>query len=836
MQYDFAAIEKKWQDNWEKTKPYRAVTGDKTRKKFYGLIEFPYPSAAGLHVGHPRPFTAIDVVTRKKRMEGYNVLFPIGFDAFGLPTENFANKNHIHPAVVTQENIKNFTRQLKMLGYGFDWDRCVDTTDPKYYKWTQWIFLQMFKHGLAYKTTMPVNWCTSCKCVLANEEVVEGVCERCGSEVVRKEKSQWMLRITKYADRLIDDLDDLDFIERVKIQQKNWIGRSTGTEVTFKTNMGDDVTVYTTRADTLFGTTYMVISPEHPLLKKWKDKIANWDEVEEYQAAAARKSDFERGELNKEKTGVRLEGVEVINPVTGGVLPMFVSDYVLMGYGTGIVMGVPGHDQRDWDFAKKFGLPIVEVVKGGDVTKEAFVAKDDKAIMVNSGFLNGMTVKEAIPAMKKYAVEQGWGKEKVNFKLRDWVFSRQRYWGEPIPLVNCEKCGWVAIPESELPLVLPKVESYEPTDDGESPLSKMTDWVNTTCPCCGGPAKRETDTMPQWAGSSWYFLRYMDPHNDNELVGKEAEEYWGPVDWYNGGMEHTTLHLLYSRFWHKFLYDIGVVHTKEPYAKRTSHGMILGKNPHYVGNAKTEEEKQALREKYGAQAERPAVKMSKSLGNVVNPDDVIKAYGADTMRLYIMFIGDFEKTASWSDEAVKGSKRFLDRCWNLMDRVTDDPEISQQNMAAVHKTIKKVTGDIDELKMNTAIAALMALVNDFYAKGLSKGDLEALLKLLSPFAPHMVEEMWELMGYAAKYGKMCMQMPWPDYDESKTIDATAEMAVQVNGKLKGTVVVPTDSEEAAVVAAAMALDKVKKATEDMSVVKTILVKNKLVNLIVKPTK
>ena len=836
MQYDFAAIEKKWQDNWEKTKPYRAVTGDKTRKKFYGLIEFPYPSAAGLHVGHPRPFTAIDVVTRKKRMEGYNVLFPIGFDAFGLPTENFAIKNHIHPAVVTQENIKNFTRQLKMLGYGFDWDRCVDTTDPKYYKWTQWIFLQMFKHGLAYKTTMPVNWCTSCKCVLANEEVVEGVCERCGSEVVRKEKSQWMLRITKYADRLIDDLDDLDFIERVKIQQKNWIGRSTGTEVTFKTNMGDDVTVYTTRADTLFGTTYMVISPEHPLLKKWKDKIANWDEVEEYQAAAARKSDFERGELNKEKTGVRLEGVEVINPVTGGVLPMFVSDYVLMGYGTGIVMGVPGHDQRDWDFAKKFGLPIVEVVKGGDVTKEAFVAKDDKAIMVNSGFLNGMTVKEAIPAMKKYAVEQGWGKEKVNFKLRDWVFSRQRYWGEPIPLVNCEKCGWVAIPESELPLVLPKVESYEPTDDGESPLSKMTDWVNTTCPCCGGPAKRETDTMPQWAGSSWYFLRYMDPHNDKELVGKEAEEYWGPVDWYNGGMEHTTLHLLYSRFWHKFLYDIGVVHTKEPYAKRTSHGMILGKNPHYVGNAKTEEEKQALREKYGAQAERPAVKMSKSLGNVVNPDDVIKAYGADTMRLYIMFIGDFEKTASWSDEAVKGSKRFLDRCWNLMDRVTDDPEISQQNMAAVHKTIKKVTGDIDELKMNTAIAALMALVNDFYAKGLSKGDLEALLKLLSPFAPHMVEEMWELMGYAAKYGKMCMQMPWPDYEESKTIDATAEMAVQVNGKLKGTVVVPTDSEEAAVVAAAMALDKVKKATEDMSVVKTILVKNKLVNLIVKPAK
>ena len=836
MQYDFAAIEKKWQDNWEKSKPYAAVTGDKTRKKFYGLIEFPYPSAAGLHVGHPRPFTAIDVVTRKKRMEGYNVLFPIGFDAFGLPTENFAIKNHVHPAVVTQQNIKNFTRQLKMLGYGFDWDRCVDTTDPNYYKWTQWIFLQLFKNDLAYKTTMPVNWCTSCKCVLANEEVVEGVCERCGSEVVRKEKSQWMLRITKYADRLIDDLDDLDFIERVKIQQKNWIGRSTGTEVTFKTNMGDDVTVYTTRADTLYGTTYMVISPEHPLLKKWKDKIANWSDVEDYQAAAARKSDFERGELNKDKTGVRLEGVEVINPVTGGSLPMFVSDYVLMGYGTGIVMGVPGHDQRDWDFAKKFGLPIVEVVKGGDVTKEAFVAKDDKAIMVNSGFLNGMTVKEAIPAMKKYAVEQGWGKEKVNYKLRDWVFSRQRYWGEPIPLVNCEKCGWVPIPESELPLVLPQVESYEPTDDGESPLSKMTDWVNTTCPCCGGPAKRETDTMPQWAGSSWYFLRYMDPHNDSELVSKEAEEYWGPVDWYNGGMEHTTLHLLYSRFWHKFLYDIGVVHTKEPYAKRTSHGMILGKNPHYVGNVSTEAEKQALREKYGAQAERPAVKMSKSLGNVVNPDDVIKAYGADTMRLYIMFIGDFEKTASWSDEAVKGSKRFLDRCGNLMDKVTDEPEISAVNTAIVHKTIKKVTSDIDELKMNTAIAALMAMVNDFYAKGLSKGDLEALLKMLSPFAPHMVEEMWELMGFAAKYGKMCMQMDWPVFDESKTIDATAEMAVQVNGKLKGTVIVPTDSDEQTVVAAAMELEKVKKSTEGMSVVKTILVKNKLVNLIIKPAK
>ena len=809
MQYDFAAIEKKWQDNWDKTKPYRAVTGDKTRKKFYGLIEFPYPSAAGLHVGHPRPFTAIDVVTRKKRMEGYNVLFPIGFDAFGLPTENFAIKNHVHPAVVTQENIKNFTRQLKMLGYGFDWDRCVDTTDPQYYKWTQWIFLQLFKHDLAYKTTMPVNWCTSCKCVLANEEVVEGVCERCGSEVVRKEKSQWMLRITKYADRLIDDLDGVDFIERVKTQQRNWIGRSTGTEVTFKTNMGDDVTVYTTRADTLFGTTYMVISPEHPLLKKWKDRIANWADVEEYQAAAARKSDFERGELNKDKTGVRLEGVEVINPVTGGVLPMFVSDYVLMGYGTGIVMGVPGHDQRDWDFAKKFGLPIVEVVKGGDVTKEAFVAKDDKAIMVNSGFLNGMTVKEAIPAMKKYAVEQGWGKEKVNFKLRDWVFSRQRYWGEPIPLVNCEKCGWVAIPESELPLVLPQVESYEPTDDGESPLSKMTDWVNTTCPCCGGPAKRETDTMPQWAGSSWYFLRYMDPHNDKALASKEALEYWSPVDWYNGGMEHTTLHLLYSRFWHKFLYDIGVVPTKEPYAKRTSHGMILGEG---------------------------GEKMSKSRGNVVNPNDIVAQYGADTMRLHIMFIGDFEKAVTWSNEAVKGSKRFLDRCWNLMELAQESDEISGKNASIIHKTIKKVTTDIDDLKMNTAIAALMAMVNEFYSSGLTRGDLQQLMLMLSPFAPHMVEEMWELTGYAAKTGKMAMQMPWPTWDESKTVDSHVEMAVQVNGKLKGTVTVAMDSDEETVKAAALALDKVQKATGGMTVVKTILVKNKLINLIVKPAK
>ena len=808
MKYDFAAIEKKWQKRWEETKPYAAVTGDK-RPKFYGLIEFPYPSGQGLHVGHPRPFTAMDIVTRKKRMEGYNVLYPIGFDAFGLPTENYAIKNHIHPAIVTKQNIANFTSQLKMLGYGFDWDRCIDTTDPSYYKWTQWIFQQMFKRGLAYKATMPVNWCTSCKCVLANEEVVNGVCERCGSEVIRKEKSQWMLKITAYAQRLLDDLEDVDYIERVKIQQRNWIGRSTGAEITFQTNIGDEVTVYTTRADTLFGTSYMVISPEHPLLKSWQPHIKNWDAVAAYQEEAARKSDFERGELNKEKTGVRLEGVEAINPVTHKPLPLFVSDYVLMGYGTGVVMGVPGHDQRDWEFAKKFGLPIIEVVQGGDVTKEAFVAKDDSAIMVNSGFLNGMTVKEAIPAMKKYVVEQGFGKEKVNFKLRDWVFSRQRYWGEPIPLVNCEKCGWVPVPEEQLPVVLPQVESYEPTDDGESPLSKMTDWVNTTCPCCGGPAKRETDTMPQWAGSSWYFLRYMDPHNDKALASKEALDYWSPVDWYNGGMEHTTLHLLYSRFWHKFLYDIGVVPTKEPYAKRTSHGMILGEG---------------------------GEKMSKSRGNVVNPNDIVAQYGADTMRLHIMFIGDFEKAVTWSNEAVKGSKRFLDRCWNLMELAQDSDEISGKNASIIHKTIKKVTTDIDDLKMNTAIAALMAMVNEFYASGLTRGDLQQLMLMLSPFAPHMVEEMWELTGYAAKTGKMAMQMPWPTWDESKTVDSHVEMAVQINGKLKGTVTVAMDSDEETVKAAALALDKVQKAAGGMTVVKTILVKNKLINLIVKPAK
>ena len=835
MKYDFAAIEKKWQDRWEETKPYAAVTGS-DKPKFYGLIEFPYPSAAGLHVGHPRPFTALDIVTRKKRMDGYNVLFPIGYDAFGLPTENFAIKNHIHPAIVTRQNIQNFTRQLKMLGYGFDWDRVVDTTDPKYYKWTQWIFLQMFKKGLAYKTTMPVNWCTSCKCVLANEEVVEGVCERCGSEVVRREKSQWMLAITKYAQRLVDDLDDLDYIERVKTQQKNWIGRSTGAEVNFRTTLGDDVLVYTTRPDTLFGATYMVLSPEHPYVKKWQNKLTNWDDVAAYVDEAAHKSDFERAELNKEKTGVRLEGVRAINPVNGKEIPIFISDYVLVTYGTGAIMAVPAHDDRDWAFAKKFGCDIVEVVKGGNIEEAAFTLKDDTGIMVNSGFLDGLTVRQAIPAMKKWLEEQGIGKEKVNFKLRDWVFSRQRYWGEPIPLVNCPKCGWVPVPEDQLPVLLPQVDSYELTDDGESPLSKMTDWVNTTCPCCGGPAKRETDTMPQWAGSSWYFLRYMDPHNDKELVSKEAEEYWGPVDWYNGGMEHTTLHLLYSRFWHKFLYDIGVVHTSEPYAKRTSHGMILGRNPHYVGFAETEEEKQALIAKYGNQALRDSVKMSKSLGNVVNPDDVVKAYGADTMRIYIMFIGDFEKTATWSDEAVKGSKRFLDRCWNLMDQAQDDFAVSAKNESLIHKTIKKVGDDIENLKLNTAIAALMTMVNEFYTNGVTKGDLGQLILLLSPFAPHIAEEMWELLGFAEKEGKMAMQMPWPQYDESKTVDASVEIAVQVNGKLRGTVIVPTDSDQDTVVAAAAAEKKVQRYLEGMEVFKVIFRPNRLLNLVVRPAK
>ena len=844
MKYDFAAIEKKWQDKWEQVKPYAAVTGDK-RPKFYGLIEFPYPSAAGLHVGHPRPFTAMDIICRKKRMQGYNVLNPIGFDAFGLPTENFAIKNHIHPAIVTQQNIKNFTRQLKMLGYGFDWDRVIDTTDPQYYKWTQWIFLQLFKNDLAYKTTMPVNWCTSCKCVLANEEVVEGVCERCGAPVIRKEKSQWMLRITKYADRLIDDLDDVDYIERVKTQQRNWIGRSTGTEVTFKTNTEDDITVYTTRVDTLFGVTYTVISPEHPLLKKWKGIIKNWDEVEAYQAAAARKSDFERGELNKDKTGVRLDGIEVINPATGKVVPMFVSDYVLMGYGTGIVMGVPGHDQRDWDFAKAFGLPIVEVVEGGDITKEAFTLKDDTGIMVNSGFLNGMTVKEAIPAMKKYAVEQGWGHEKVNYKLRDWVFSRQRYWGEPIPLVNCPKCGWVPVPEEELPLVLPQVDSYELTDDGESPLSKMTDWVNTKCPKCGCDAKRETDTMPQWAGSSWYFLRYMDPHCKDAIASKEALEYWSPVDWYNGGMEHTTLHLLYSRFWHKFLYDIGVVPTAEPYQKRTAHGMILGLNPHSFVNLPAEEQEKllkeygsqkaaekALEEKYGEMARHPIVKMSKSLGNVINPDEVVDTYGADTMRLYEMFMGDFEQAAPWQTSAIAGCNRFLDRVWALSDKLVEGEGYRPQVETLMHQTIKKVGADIEGLKMNTAIAQLMTLVNTLYDNGgATKAEYETVVQLLNPFAPHMTEELWEKLGHS--HDEQLAYYPWPQYEEAKCVEAMVEIAVQVNGKVKARLKVAADITSEDAIAAAKAEPAVAEALAGKTIAKEIYVKGRLVNLAVK---
>ncbi len=806
MKYDFAAIEPKWQKKWAEEKTFRCENHS-DKPKFYALVEFPYPSGQGLHVGHTRPYTAMDVVARKRRMDGYNVLFPMGYDAFGLPTENYAIKNHIHPAKVTHDNIENFTRQLHMLGYSFDWDRVINTTDPAYYKWTQWIFLQLWKKGLAYKTTMPVNWCTSCKCVLANEEVVEGVCERCGAPVVRKEKSQWMLKITEYAQRLIDDLDDLDFIERVKIQQKNWIGRSTGAEVTFKATTGEDIVVFTTRPDTLFGATYMVLSPEHALVKGWLEsgKLANADEVRAYQAAAASKSDLERTELNKEKTGVCLDGVRGVNPVNGKEIPIFISDYVLATYGTGAIMAVPAHDDRDWEFAKKFGCEIIEVVSGGeDVQKAAFTAKDETGILVNSDFLNGLTVKDAIPVITKWLEEKGIGAAKVNYKLRDWVFSRQRYWGEPIPMVYCEKCGWQPLSEDQLPLLLPDVDSYEPTDDGESPISKMTDWVNTTCPHCGGPAKRETDTMPQWAGSSWYFLRYMDPDNDKALASKEALDYWSPVDWYNGGMEHTTLHLLYSRFWHKFLYDIGVVPTKEPYQKRTSHGMILGEG---------------------------GEKMSKSRGNVVNPNDVVAQYGADTMRTYIMFIGDFEKAASWSDNAVKGCKRFLDRVWNLSENLTEGMDYTAANESAIHKAIKKVADDIEAMKFNTAIAALMALVNDFYANGCSKGEYRTLLLLLSPFAPHMVEELWENLGFAAE-GMACQQS-WPAYDESKTIAAQVQMAVQVCGKLRATVTVPMDSNEATVVAAAMADPKVQKFTEGKKLVKTILVPNKLVNLIAK---
>ena len=801
MKHEFKEIEPKWQKKWEEAHVFHAEN-DYTKPKYYALVEFPYPSGQGLHVGHPRSYTALDIVARKRRMQGYNVLYPMGWDAFGLPTENFAIKNHIHPEIVTAQNVAHFKAQLKSLGLSFDWDREINTTDPGYYKWTQWIFLQLFKKGLAYKKEMSVNWCTSCKCVLANEEVVNGVCERCGSEVIHKVKSQWMLKITAYAQRLIDDLSDVNYLERVKTSQINWIGRSTGAEVEFDTTGGDELLIYTTRPDTLFGATYMVMSPEHPYIEKWAERITNMDAVREYQEVSARKSDFERTEMAKDKTGVRLEGVAAINPVNGKEIPIFISDYVLMSYGTGAIMAVPGHDTRDWEFAKKFGLPIIEVVKGGDVEKEAFT-DCATGIMVNSGFLDGLTVEEAKKAIIKWLEEQKKGETKVNYKLRDWVFSRQRYWGEPIPLVNCPKCGWVAIPESELPLRLPEVESYEPTDNGESPLAKLTDWVKTTCPCCGGPAERETDTMPQWAGSSWYFLRYCDPHNVNALAAKEALDYWMPVDWYNGGMEHTTLHLLYSRFWHKFLYDIGVVSCKEPYAKRTSHGMILGEN---------------------------GEKMSKSRGNVVNPDDVVAQYGADTLRMYEMFIGDFEKTAPWNTSSIKGSKRFLERVAALTDMMTPEEGYSPELEGSFHKMIKKVSEDIEGLKCNTAIAAMMSVLNEIYDKGsVTRGELMTFITLLNPFAPHLTEEINEVLGNR----EMLARAKWPEYDPAKCVDAAVEIAVQVSGKIKARLMIPTDSTEEAVKALVMADASVQAALAGKTVIKEIYVKGKLYNIVAK---
>ncbi|WP_297143231.1 leucine--tRNA ligase [uncultured Eubacterium sp.] len=800
MEYNFKQIESKWQNVWYSQNTF-AAKQDFTLPKYYCLVEFPYPSGQGLHVGHPRSYTALDIVARKKRLEGYNVLYPMGWDAFGLPTENFAIKNHIHPAEVTKKNVAHFKEQLQSLGFSFDWTREINTTDPSYYKWTQWIFLQLYKKGLAYKKEMAVNWCTSCKCVLANEEVVNGVCERCGSEVIRKNQSQWMLKITAYADRLVKDLDDVDFIDRVKTQQRNWIGRSTGAEVDFGTTLGDTLTVYTTRPDTLFGATYMVISPEHPLIEKWADKITNLDEVRKYQDEAAHKSDFERTELNKEKTGVKLEGVMGINPVNNAEIPIFISDYVLVSYGTGAIMAVPAHDTRDWEFAKKFNLPIIEVVKGSEVGVENEAFTDcATGVMTNSSFLTGMSVEEAKKAITEWLTKEGKGHEKVNFKLRDWVFSRQRYWGEPIPIVKCEKCGYVPLDESELPLTLPNVESYEPTDTGESPLAKMTDWVNTTCPCCGGPAKRETDTMPQWAGSSWYFLRYCDPHNDNELISKEAAEYWTPVDWYNGGMEHTTLHLLYSRFWHKFLYDIGVVPTSEPYKKRTSHGMILGEN---------------------------GEKMSKSRGNVVNPDEIVDAYGADTMRLYEMFIGDFEKAAPWNSDSIKGCKRFIEKYWNLQEKVKDGNEYSPEHEALMHKTIKKVTYDIDNLKANTAIASMMTLVNEFSQKGCNKAELKTLTILLNPFAPHVTEEMWQVMNF----GGMVNEAQWPTYDEEKTKENSVEIVIQIMGKVRSKLTIPVDMPKDEVLAAAKADAKIAELLDGKEIKKEIYVPGKLVNFV-----
>ena len=800
--YDYAQIEKKWQGIWDEKQTF-AAKDDYSLPKFYGLVEFPYPSGQGLHVGHPRSYTAIDIVCRKKRLEGYNVLYPMGWDAFGLPTENFAIKNHVHPAEVTKKNIANFKRQLKSLGFSFDWSREINTTDPEYYKWTQWIFLQLYKKGLAYKKKMSVNWCTSCKCVLANEEVVNGHCERCGSEVIHKEKSQWMLKITDYAEKLLEGLDEVDFIDRVKTQQRNWIGRSYGTQVKFSTNIGDTFEVFTTRADTLFGVTYMVMSPEHPLINKWADKITNMDEVAAYRQEAAKKSDFERTELAKDKTGVKISGVTAINPVNGKEVPIFIADYVLISYGTGAIMAVPAHDTRDWEFAKKFGLPIIEVVAGGEDVQAAPYTECATGKLVNSGFLNGMSVEDAKKAIQEWLTERNLGERKTNYKLRDWVFSRQRYWGEPIPIVHCDKCGYVPVPESELPLVLPNVDSYEPTDNGESPLAKMTDWVNTTCPHCGGPAHRETDTMPQWAGSSWYFLRYCDPHNDKALASPEALKYWTPVDWYNGGMEHTTLHLLYSRFWHKFLYDIGVVPSPEPYAKRTSHGMILGEN---------------------------GEKMSKSRGNVVNPDEIVRDYGADTMRVYEMFIGDFEKAAPWSQSSIKGSKRFLDKVWALSDKLTDGDSYRAELESAFHRTIKKVTEDIEGLKMNTAIAALMSLLNDIQGfGGINEAEFKTYLILLNPFAPHMTEELWQQAGFEG----MLNEAEWPKYDEAKCADSTVEIAVQVNGKIKARINVAADISAPDAIAAAKADGAVTAAIEGKSIIKELYVPKKLVNIVVK---
>ena len=800
MEYNFKQIESKWQNIWYSQNTF-AAKDDYSLPKYYCLVEFPYPSGQGLHVGHPRSYTALDIVARKKRLEGYNVLYPMGWDAFGLPTENFAIKNHIHPAEVTKTNIAHFKQQLQSLGFSFDWTREINTTDPSYYKWTQWIFLQLYKKGLAYKKKMAVNWCTSCKCVLANEEVVNGVCERCGSEVIRKEQSQWMLKITDYADRLVKDLDTVDFIDRVKVQQRNWIGRSTGAEVDFATTLGDTLTVYTTRPDTLFGATYMVISPEHPLIEKWADSLKNLDAVRAYQEEAAHKSDFERTELNKEKTGVKLDGVMGINPVNDTEIPIFISDYVLTSYGTGAIMAVPAHDTRDWEFAKKFDLPIIEVVAGSTVGVENEAFTDcATGVMTNSSFLTGMTVEEAKTAITEWLTKEGKGRQKVNFKLRDWVFSRQRYWGEPIPIVKCEKCGYVPIPEDQLPLTLPNVDSYEPTDTGESPLAKMTDWVNTTCPCCGGPAKRETDTMPQWAGSSWYFLRYMDPHNDEALVSPEAAKYWSPVDWYNGGMEHTTLHLLYSRFWHKFLYDIGVVPTPEPYQKRTSHGMILGQN---------------------------GEKMSKSRGNVVNPDEIVDTYGADTMRLYEMFIGDFEKAAPWNSDSIKGCKRFIEKYWNLQEKVTDGDEYSPELEALIHKTVKKVTFDIDNLKANTAIAAMMTLVNEMTQKGCNKAELKTLTILLNPFAPHVTEEMWQVMNY----GGMVNEAKWPEFDDEKTKENSVEIVLQVMGKVRSRMTIPVDMPKDEVLAAAKQDAKIAELIDGKTIKKEIYVPGKLVNIV-----